>query len=330
MPKPYAFEPGVQYELRDVGWYHILKVLSAKQILVRNMMTMYEEAHNTEDLLEKWGDGLLAFGMRGRNLREVEGCPIKISYEFTDLDFLLNEKHGDALRQEAWDKYQLVRKLLDLSRMERTDGKIEEEVKLYVAEQFLLMVTGVRTALPFPRHSGKGKTEGSRADVEKPLLARLKEEFGGVELTVDQLLASVPLLRISARQVRRWIEEFEQSGRDIRSLVPTYYKRGMRGVQLHPEVAKQLKEAVDTVYMTEERVTVKKVIDKLEFNILQANSQRPDDQPGLVMPNKRKVYRYIDELDPMEVDVARLGRSAAQREHAQHKRGPRPTRPNAR
>lgn len=135
MPMPYAFEPGAQYELQGVGWYHILKVLSAKQVLVRNMMTMYEEAHNTVDLLEKWGEGLLSFGMRGRNLREVEGCPIKTSYEFTDLDFLRSERHGDALHQEAWDKYQLIRKLVDLSRKERTDGKIEEEVKLYVAEQ---------------------------------------------------------------------------------------------------------------------------------------------------------------------------------------------------
>ena len=98
MPKPYAFEPGVQYELRDVGWYHILKVLSADQILVRNMMTTYEEAHNTKDLHEKWNEGRLAFGMHGRNLREVEGCPIKTSYEFTDLDFLRSEPHEPLAR----------------------------------------------------------------------------------------------------------------------------------------------------------------------------------------------------------------------------------------
>lgn len=326
----YTFEPGEQYELQGVGWYHILKVLSPKQILVRNMMTMYEEAHNTENLLEKWGEGQLAFGMRGRNLLEVEGCPIKTSYEFTDLDFLGNERHGDALRQEAWDKYQLIRRLVDLSRGERTDGKIEEVVKLFVAEQLLLIVTRVRATLPFPRHSGKGKEEEPQADGEKLLLTRLEKEFGGVEVTVDQLLASLPLLLISARQVRRWIEEFEQSGRDIRSLVPAYYRRGMRGVQLHPDVAKLLKEAVDTVFMTEERVTVKKVIDHLAFLILQKNKQLPDDQPQLVMPNKRKVYRYIDELDPVEVDVARLGRRAAQRKHAQDKPGPVLTRPNQR
>src|ERR1700730_18933519 len=115
MPMPYAFEPGVQYELQDVGWYHIVKVLSAKQILVRNMMTMDEEAQNSDTLLEKWGEGKLAFGMRGRNMSVVEGCPIKTYYEFTDLDFLKSERHGDTLRQEAWGKYQLIRRLVDLS-----------------------------------------------------------------------------------------------------------------------------------------------------------------------------------------------------------------------
>jgi putative transposase len=328
----YAFEPGVQYELQNVGWYLILRVLSTQQILVRNIMTEYEEAHNIEDLLVKWDEGQLAFGMQGRNLREVEGSPIKTSYEFTDLDFLRSERHGDELIQETWDKYLLIQRLVDLPRMERTDGKIEKEVKRFVAEQLLLMLTseGERTILPFPRHSGKGNKEVLQKDAEEPLLLRLHDELGSEEFTFDLLLTSQLLLLISARQVRRWIEEFEKSGRDIRSLVPTYDKRGMRGVQLDPEVAKKLKEAVEIVFLTEQRVSVKKVIDKLAFLILDANSKRPDDQPQLVEPNKRKIYRYIDELDPMEVDIARLGRRAAQRKHAQHCRGPRPPRPNAR
>jgi putative transposase len=326
----YAFEPGVQYELQNVGWYLILRVLSTRQILVRNIMTDYEEAHNTDDLLVKWDKGLLEFGRRGRNLREVESYPIKTSYEFTDLDFLRSERHGDELLQETWDKYQLIRKLVDLPRMERTDERIEEEVKRFVAEQILLMVNEERTVLPFPQRSGKGNKEAAQENAENPLLTAMKGEFGDVESTAAQLLASVPLLRISARQVRRWIEEFEQSGRDIRCLVPTYYKRGMRGVQLDPDVVEKLKEAVEIIFLTEQRVSVKKVIDKLASLILDANNKRPDDQPQLVEPNKRKVYRFIDELDPMEVDIARLGRRAAQRKHAQHSRGPRPSRPNAR
>lgn len=326
MPKPYAFEPGVQYELQNVGWYHILKVLSTDQVLVRNMMTTTEEAHNTKDLLSSWKEGKLTFGMQGRNLREVEGCPIKTSYEFTDIDFLRSEPNGDALCQETWDRYQLLRELVDLPRNERTDEKIEKEIEKYVVQQIQLIVSGERTNPVFPRRSGKRKKRTAQEKVEAPPSSTLEE----TEVTAAERLASTPLLHISARQVRRWIKEFERSRRDIRCLVPTYNKRGCRGVQLNLKVEELLKIAVDEVYMTEQRLPVTKVIDKLEFLILVENKKRPDDQPKLVMPGKRKIYRYIDGLDPMEIDEARLGRRASRRKHAQYRCGPRPTRPNAR
>jgi putative transposase len=330
MPEPYAFEAGVQYVLQGIG-YHILKELSTDQIIVRNMMTAKEEAHDTKDLGRKWNEGKLEFGLRGRNLREVEGCPVKTSYEFTDLDYLKNEPYGAALIQETWDKYQLLRRLIDLSPKERTDTKIEAVIRIFVAEQILLSLSGKRTLPIFPPHSGKGQNKTTQENIAQPPPSSLLEVvLEGVEDKdrATQLLATAPLLLISARQVRRWIEAYELSRRDIRSLVPTYYRRGMRGVQLPPGVETLLQEAVEKVYKTEERATVKKVIDKLEFLILQKNKSLPDDQPGLVMPNKRKVYRYIDEQDPVEIDTARLGRRAAQRKHAQYGRGPRPTRPN--
>jgi putative transposase len=329
LPHPYAFEAGTQYVLQGVG-FHILKVLSNDQILVRNLLTMYEEAHNQKDLQVKWDAGLLEFGRQGRNLREVKDCPVKTSYEFTDLDFLKNEKHGAELLQETWDKYDLIRRLFDLPRTERTDMRIEAEIKRYVAEQILLMMSGNRIALPFPQHSGKRNKEVPQVDGGKVLLFRMLEQLESGELSSEQLLASASLQLISARQVRRWMGEFERSHRDIRSLVPAFYRRGLKGVQLDPIVEKLLKEAVDTVYLAEEQLSVKKVIEKLEFLINQANSTSLADETELVLPGKRKVYRYIDGLDPMEVDTARLGRRAARRKHAQHKRGPRPTRPNER
>ena len=329
---PYAFEAGVQYVLQGIG-YHILKELSANQILVRNMMTAIEEAHNTKDLIKKWEEGILEFGRHGRNLREVEGCPVKTSYEFTDLDFLKNEPHGFQLIQETWDKYQLIGRLINLSPKERTDTKIEEEIRSFVAEQILLSLSRERKQPIFPPHSGKRQKKTVQENSAEPLpSSTLKVLLEDVEDKdrAAQLLASAQLLLISARQARRWVEAYEQSRRDIRSLVPTYYKRGMRGVQLPPRVEELLQEAVKTVYMTEERLSVKKVIEKLEFLVLQENKARPDDQPELVMPNKRKVYRYIDEQDPVEIDTARLGKRVAQRKHARYGRGPIPTRPNER
>src|SRR6266699_3007756 len=114
MRENFAFEAGEQYVVGGVG-YHILKVLSAGQILVKNLMTGEETAHNRKELGKQWNEGALEFGRHGRNLRVVEGCPVKISYEFTDLDFLKVEPHSEELIQETWDKYELVRRLINLA-----------------------------------------------------------------------------------------------------------------------------------------------------------------------------------------------------------------------
>lgn len=338
MQENFAFEAGEQYVVGGIG-YHILKVLSAGQILVKNLMTGEETARNRKELGKQWNEGALEFGRRGRNLRVVEGLPFKTSYEFTDLDFLKVEPHSEELIQETWDKYQLVRRLIDLAPQERTDTKIEKEIRIYVTTQLLFSFSRKRTLPVFPPHSGKRQQKAPQEKIVEPLSpSELQEIVDGIEdknlaslfLATAPLLTSEALLLISARQVRRWIEEFEVSGRDIRSLVPAYHKRGMRGVQLHPVVEELLQKAVVEVYMTAERPTVQKVIDKLKYLILQKNQQRLDDDPELVVPNKRKIYRYVDEQDPVEIDTARFGRRAAQREHAQYGRGPVPMRPNER
>lgn len=326
MPEAYAFEPDVQYELGGIG-YRILKSLSQGQVLVKNLMTGDVTAQQIKHLSDEWHAHRLAFGLDGRNLREEEGHAVKTSYVFTDLDFIENL----LLKQETWDRYQLVLLLIDIPATERTDEEIREKIKTYVTSQIALIASGERTSPIFPQRSGKPKkkTSSEQYNVESTS-SSLEKTPQSVKGEATQICADVPLQRISSRAVRRWIKDFEKSRRDIRSLVPQYYNRGRREVAMSSEVKELLKIAVTEVYETEQRAQVTKVIEKLEFLILQANATRPDGQPALIMPNKRKVYRYIDQLDPMEVDIARMGRRYAERKHKQYGRGPRPTRPNER
>ena len=327
MPEPYAFEPGVQYKLGGIG-YHILKKLSNGQILVKNLMKKDEvTAQQIEYLKDEWHHDRLEFGLQGRNLLEEEGHTVKTSYVFTDLSFIKNT----LIEQETWDRFELVLSLIDLAPNERTDERIKKTIETYVAQQVALIISGKRTSPVFPQRSGKGNKKASsnqdNAEYSSSLLEKAPE---GVEGNRRRVFADVPLQRVGTRAVRRWMKDFENSRRDIRSLVPEYYKRGRREVKMVPEVKELLEIAVSEVYETEQRAQVTKVIDKLEFLILEANKKRPDDQPRLVMLNKRKVYRYVEQLDPMEVDTARMGRRYAERKHKQHQRGPRPVRPNER
>src|SRR5438034_4224423 len=149
MPKPFAFEPGVEYMLKGVG-YCVLKLLSEDQVLVKNLMTKGEKAEKIGDLRREWHEYRLAFGLHGRNLREEEGSIVKTSYEFGGLDFLDHD-----LAQEAWDRYQLILPLLELHSVERTDDNIEERIKNFVAEQLQLIICGKRKGTVFPLHTGK-------------------------------------------------------------------------------------------------------------------------------------------------------------------------------
>lgn len=267
----------------------------------------------------------MEFALQGRNLRGENGQTIKTSYEFTDVGFL-----DKNLRQEAWDKYQLILPLLDLHPRDRREETIRKCIEAYVAKQIQLIISGERTTPIFPQRSGKRKKKWTDSVEEVDTTLSSKGEIQDSTENGVQILANTLLQRISVREVQRWIQDFEESRRDIRSLVPAYYRRGRRPVPLPPKVEELLETAVKQVYETEERAPVTHVIDKLEFLILEANEKRLDDEPELVVPNKRKVYRHIDELDPMEIDAARMGRRYARRQHQQYKRGPRPTRPNAR
>ena len=71
------------------------------------------------------------------------------------------------------------------------------------------------------------------------------------------------------------------------------------------------------------------VIHRLKALVLQANqSKLPDEQ--LKVPSDATIYRYVEDLDQMEVAIARFGRAQAERMHGQTWQGPRPTRPNQR
>lgn len=123
---------------------------------------------------------------------------------------------------------------------------------------------------------------------------------------------------------------FEMSGRDIRSLVPGYAQRGKRGMKLSQEVEDSLRMAVERVYLRRERAPVTHVIDEVRAIIAEKNAIRLEGEAALEVPSRMSIYRYIERLDPEEVDTARFGKWMARQKHQQVEQGPRPERPNER
>lgn len=179
------------------------------------------------------------------------------------------------------------------------EERIASRIRAYVEEQEQRLVRGERRSRVFGGHGTVGK----------------KGE---------------PLGLVSVRSVQRWVQMFERSGRDIRSLVPGYAQRGKRGMKLSQEVEEVLKVAVERVYLRRERAPVTHVIDEVRAIIAEKNAMRVPGEAVLEMPSRMSVYRYIERLDPEEVDTARFGKWMARQKHQQVEQGPRAGRPNER
>lgn len=149
----------------------------------------------------------------------------------------------------------------------------------------------------------------------------------------------------SVSTVRRWLLFYEDSGRDVRSLVPATKARGNRkrrffGRRLKPgefkndpkaqeraeRVAELLDKAIDEVYLKDQRFTVDAVYDALIVKIHDANRFRDSDDL-LPDPEKSSIYDAVSKLDDYDVIEARYGKDIAEAKYRAVLQGPRPTRP---
>ncbi len=176
------------------------------------------------------------------------------------------------------------------------------------------------------------RLEKRTPDTLKPIIKRVAEAID------DKKSPSIPTLL-------RWLRFYESSGRDARSLVPATRARGNRKRRFLGRRAKKgdlknnakaneravkvselLDEAIDEVYLKDQRFTVQAVHDALIVKIDDANSFRDaDDQ--LPLPDKSSVYHTVNKLDDYDVVEARYGKKIADEKYRAIGQGPRPTRP---
>ena len=92
------------------------------------------------------------------------------------------------------------------------------------------------------------------------------------------------------------------------------------------KIAELLNQAIDEVYLKDQRFTVQAVYDALLVKIDDANQFRDSDDQ-LPQPKRSGVYEAIAKLDDYEVIEARFGKKIADEKYRAVLQGPRPTRP---
>jgi putative transposase len=149
----------------------------------------------------------------------------------------------------------------------------------------------------------------------------------------------------STETLSRWLGFYDKSGRDARALVPATKARGNRkrrflgrrakkgDLKNNPKaqerasrVADLIDNAIDEVYLKDQRFTVAAVHDALTVKIDDANRSR-DISDHLPLPDKSSLYDLVNKLEDYDVIEARYGKKIADEKYRTILLGARPTRP---
>lgn len=172
-----------------------------------------------------------------------------------------------------------------------------------------------------------------RLDVIQPLLGmeertkqNILERVENIRIYTQkqQLNKSHYLKTVSYSSIYRWIKAYESSGRDIRSLLPAFDRRGGRNnPRIKLEINNIVKSAIDDIYLNRERKTVDDVHHEVAARI-EDNNRFCSPADKLKLPSRSTITRRVEQMDMVEVFAARYGKRAVKRQYTQYGKGPEP------
>lgn len=184
----------------------------------------------------------------------------------------------------------------------------------------------------FPEIAAPLKAEAQRKEkyvqavLEQKLEKYTKESLAPIIEQVGQVIKDEkPPSHIT---LYRWLKDYNNSGGDIRSLVPRYLAKGNYNLKINPDVHRLIDEVIAEVYLTPNQPTIAQVYDVVICRILQENNLRTSrGQDALKIPHRATIYRQVKTLDPYEKAIGRYGKRTANLIYNPVQDGPRPTRP---
>lgn len=115
----------------------------------------------------------------------------------------------------------------------------------------------------------------------------------------------------SASTVRRWYRRYMQGHRDVQALLPQIRQRGNRKPRYCDPLRALIDEALDEIYLQENRPTLQDTYDYLLVRVEQENRGLALDEPLIPDATLAMIKSLLRRRDPFEVCVARYGRPYA-------------------
>ncbi len=249
-------------------------------------------SRTTQDELSKaWARGEIAFEVHGPNTRKPHDIPIVT--EFTVADF---KRLPAKWRDEARRRLDLIRPLLQLPPEERTNKYIKEYVESKKKEQ----LEGKETSQPAQPDSANAPKQRKNG--------RKKGQKTGHAL--------------SRASIRMWMNDFLDSGCDLRSLVPGYHRyKGKGKSRLTAEDEKIINAVLEECTKKPAKRRAKDVRYTVINRIVDEQGKRPQEE----LPSLSTMYRRIHKAG--FTVILRRQRSPLEK-HAEDQvfAGPKPTR----
>jgi putative transposase len=217
-----------------------------------------------------------------------------------------------------------IARILDEDRLlvEREDGTSyfdtkDALLKLYVDRRLVFIerhktaatqeISSMRALCTFPE---KVQAEAIR----RKKYLDFVEQYGSIPSTPSVL---TPLISLCAEQINdpkppssitvyRWRRQLISARRESRSLISKHHLRGTAGSRLNPEVQVLVQEAIEQVYLTEQRNSIEEAFSHLAHLVAAANRLR-EMKNRLSLPSRSTFTRAVRSLDKYETTVSRHG-----------------------
>lgn len=160
-----------------------------------------------------------------------------------------------------------------------------------------------------------GDADWETAKVRRPyVLAILKLPNSRLEIerAVSEVWAKVKQPETIPGYVTayRWKNRYLAAGGDIRALLPRHAQKGNTRSRYPAEVESIVTEAVQNLFLSQERNTIQATLDYAMSRVMRENALRPESMQ-LPWPTRRLVQRTIEAIPAFDRYAARHGRTAA-------------------
>src|SRR5260370_2253951 len=277
------------------------EVFLVRELLVDGKLSVENQsfgglAHTTQDeLCQAWARGEIAFEIRGPNTRKPRDVPLVTEFSIADFERLPAKWRGEARR-----RLDLIRPLLKLPPGECTNEYIQE------------YVDSLKDGQKKDQQKGQGASLPAQPD---PANAPKQRKNGRKK---DQRMGQA----LSRTSIRNWMNDFLDSGCDLRSLVPGYHQyKGKGKSRLASKDEKAIKAVLEECKKHPGKRRAKDVLYTIINYIVDEQDKRPQEE----LPSLSTVYRRIHK----EGFVAILRRKRSHLEKHDEDQvfpGPKPTR----